>query len=330
MSNPNQNSSSNTWNWHPDLPIVNSPLFSWPINLIGTFKWFATSWFRFSMTLIIFLLSVLVWWALQPPVDTFRDFEVGWIAQILLRNFLLLILIAGGLHWYLHTGKKQGDDRKFIKREFLRNKRVFTLNDQVRDNMFWSTVSGVPIWSGYEALYMWAYSNGYIPQLSAYYSWLWIAVLIFMTPLWLSFHFYWVHRLLHWPPVYKRVHSLHHRNVHVGPWSGLSMHPVEHLGYFSSILVHIFVISHPIVMYFHLYLQALNPLASHSGYGELRSKEKTVLPLGVFFHQLHHRYFECNYGTADMPWDYWFGTFHNGNEEATRETQYRMMRKYQQ
>ena len=39
-----------------------------------------------------------------------------------------------------------------------------------------------------------------------------------------------------------------------------------------------------------------------------------------FFHQLHHRYFECNYGTVEMPWDRWFGTFHDGSEEGTVRT----------
>ena len=39
--------------------------------------------------------------------------------------------------------------------------------------------------------------------------------------------------------------------------------------------------------------------------------------LGDFFHQLHHRYFECNYGTIEMPWDKWFGSFHDGTPEAT-------------
>jgi sterol desaturase/sphingolipid hydroxylase (fatty acid hydroxylase superfamily) len=33
---------------------------------------------------------------------------------------------------------------------------------------------------------------------------------------------------------------------------------------------------------------------------------------------LHHRYFECNYGTAEMPWDRWFGSFHDGSEAATK------------
>ena len=36
-----------------------------------------------------------------------------------------------------------------------------------------------------------------------------------------------------------------------------------------------------------------------------------------FHHQLHHRFFECNYGTVDAPWDKWFGTDHDGSDEAT-------------
>jgi len=27
---------------------------------------------------------------------------------------------------------------------------------------------------------------------------------------------------------------------------------------------------------------------------------------------VHHRYFDCNYGSLDVPWDRFFGTFHDG------------------
>jgi lathosterol oxidase len=42
-------------------------------------------------------------------------------------------------------------------------------------------------------------------------------------------NFYLIHRLLHWPSLYKMAHSLHHRNANVGPWSVLSMHPIEYI-----------------------------------------------------------------------------------------------------
>ena len=313
-------SSSKAWNWRPELPLENSPLFSWPPRFADIACWLAHSWLKLSMTVIILALSVAVWVYLQPPLERFQNLEPGWIGQILLRNLLLITILAGGAHLYLHRARIQGERRKFMKREFARNNRVFTLDNQVRDNIFWSLVSGVPVWSGYEVLYMWAMANSYIPALPATSSVALMVALIFLTPLWLSFHFYWIHRLLHWPPLYLRVHFLHHRNICTGPWSGLSMHPIEHLGYFSSILIHLIVPSHPVIMYFHMYLQALNPVASHSGYNDLLIKNQSVLSLGEFFHQLHHRYFICNFGTADVPWDKWFGSFHDGSEEATAET----------
>ncbi|WP_353816990.1 hypothetical protein [Mesorhizobium sp.] len=52
--------------------------------------------------------------------------------------------------------------------------------------------------------------------------------------------------MLHWGPLYNYVHSLHHRNVNVGPWSGMSMHPIEHIIYMSSVVIHVVLPSHPI------------------------------------------------------------------------------------
>ena len=46
-----------------------------------------------------------------------------------------------------------------------------------------------------------------------------------------------------------------------------------------------------------------------------------------FHHQLHHRFFECNYGTIDVPWDRWFGSFH-GSDEATARVREQRKRMY--
>ena len=37
---------------------------------------------------------------------------------------------------------------------------------------------------------------------------------------------------------------------------------------------------------------------------------------GGYFHYLHHRYFDCNYGNEGVPLDRWFGSFHDGSPEA--------------
>jgi len=40
--------------------------------------------------------------------------------------------------------------------------------------------------------------------------------------------------------------------------------------------------------------------------------------LAHFYHHLHHRYFECNYGALEVPFDLWFGTFHDGTFETAQ------------
>ena len=56
-------------------------------------------------------------------------------------------------------------------------------------------------------------------------------------PLWRELHFYLVHRFIHIRCIYKYVHALHHRDTNPEPFSGMSMHPVEHTLYFSNALV---------------------------------------------------------------------------------------------
>jgi sterol desaturase/sphingolipid hydroxylase (fatty acid hydroxylase superfamily) len=79
---------------------------------------------------------------------------------------------------------------------------------------------------------------------------------------------------------------------------------------------------------FHVHFQQLSPVFSHAGFEKLRVGDTDVARSGDFFHQLHHRYFECNYGTSEIPFDRWFGTFHNGSAQATRETKAHKKRMY--
>jgi sterol desaturase/sphingolipid hydroxylase (fatty acid hydroxylase superfamily) len=92
----------------------------------------------------------------------------------------------------------------------------------------------------------------------------------------------------------------------------MSMHPVEHVIYISSVLVHFVIPSHPVILLVHLYSRCLGPAFSHSGFEKLLVKDTAVFDSADFHHQLHHRFFECNYGTVDAPWDRWFGSFHDG------------------
>ncbi len=315
------------WNWRPDGPVEVSPFFVWPPNPVKMARWLAKAWLDLSVYLLLLGTSTLTWFYLQPSLDWCRQFEFSWIAIMYGRNLALMIAVAGGLHLYFYAYKKQGKIRKYDHRDQAVNNRTYSFRSQVWDNMFWSLASGVTVWTAYEALYMWAYANGYIPGLSLSENPVWFVLQFVLIPVFSAFHFYWAHRWLHWPPLYRLAHSLHHRNVNVGPWSGLSMHPIEHIIYMTAGLIHWVVASHPIHFLFHMHWLALGAATSHAGYEGVVAKDENRLALGDFYHQLHHRYFECNYGNREFPLDVWFGTYHDGSAEATvriRERRRRM------
>ncbi|MEM7289655.1 MAG: sterol desaturase family protein [Pseudomonadota bacterium] len=304
------------WHHRPPVPIEVSPLFSWPPDPAKIVRWIWDSWFFITERTIIAAIAIAAWYWFQPPLSETGTFAFGWIAEIYLRNMALMVLVAGGLHLYFYRWHRQRDHLKYDKRDLRKSSRAFTFNNQVWDNVFWSLVSGVTVWSAYEVLMFWAMANGYVPILRWDQNPVWFIALFFLTPVLISFHFYWIHRWLHWPPLYKLAHALHHRNTNVGPWSGLSMHPLEHLIFFSSVLVHWLVAAHPIHILFHMQHQALTAATSHTGFEGMLVRDKNRLALGTFHHQMHHRYFECNYGNLEVPWDKFFGSFHDGTEAS--------------
>jgi sterol desaturase/sphingolipid hydroxylase (fatty acid hydroxylase superfamily) len=241
-----------------------------------------------------------------------------------------MLLVAGGLHLYFYVFRRQGDELHYDARPMARNNRVFTFNDQVLDNMFWSCASGVTVWSAYEVLMMWALANGYAPALLWPADAGWLILLIFLVPIWETFYFYLIHRLIHWPPLYRSVHYLHHRNINVGPWSGLSMHPLEHLIYLGSVMIHFVVPANPLLIIYHLQHFTLSAATTHTGYQGVLIGGRLRLRLGTFHHQMHHRFFECNYGGLEIPWDRWMGSFHDGTAESHQQFLQRRKLKAQQ
>ena len=94
------------------------------------------------------------------------------------------------------------------------------------------------------------------------------------------------------------------------------MHPAEHIIYFSTVLVQWLVALHPLNALYQIHLASFQPAPGHCGFEKMNVCKGMDLAAGSHFHYQHHKYFECNYGGSIMPLDQWFGTFHNGTEEA--------------
>ena len=304
---------SGEWNHVPDkLPLEVNPLFHWPPNPRAVFLWYWSSWFPLTINLAIVGLAYGSYYTAAPTLEEAATPGL-WMLTILIRNLVLVTLLAQGLHMMFHARQLQGVDHKYDPRPFPRKGRVFTFGSQYWDNVFWALASGVTIWTGWECLIWWAMANGYAQVWLWSDGWVWFLAVFFLIPVWESFYFYWIHRLLHTNLLY-RFHALHHRNTDIGPWSGLSMHPVEHLFYFGTAFIHFVVPTHPVHLICHLMFYALYAITTHTGFEGIWRAGRKRLHLGNFHHQMHHRYFEVNYGTLEVPWDRFFGTFHDGTE----------------
>ena len=266
-------------------------------------------------------LAALTWYYLQPGADQLSNFSqlsAGWILPMYARNVTLLLLVAGTLHGILYWRRVQGTRFKYNSRWPSSSSKAFLFGNQVKDNMFWSLASGATIWTLYEVLMLWAYGNGWAPFVTLQSNPVWFVVLAAVLPFWQDLHFYFVHRISHWKPIYNAAHYLHHRNTNVGPWSGLSMHPIEHMLYFSRWIILFLVPSHPIHMLYLMQRPALNPALGHTGFDRFVLNEDTDRGMSIdsYFHYLHHRFFECNYGTVTVPLDRWFGSLQDGTPES--------------
>jgi sterol desaturase/sphingolipid hydroxylase (fatty acid hydroxylase superfamily) len=98
----------------------------------------------------------------------------------------------------------------------------------------------------------------------------------------------------------------------VEPFSGLCMHPVEHLYYYACIAPSLVFYASPYAFLWNGVHLLLSPAASHSGYEDHFQSD--------LFHYLHHRYFECNYAGSDAAFmDIYFGTFKGSYNLEDRE-----------
>lgn len=125
-----------------------------------------------------------------------------------------------------------------------------------------------------------------------------------------DFVFYWGHRALHTPWLYKHVHSIHHE--HAAPF-GIAAeyaHPLEIMFLGLATLVGPMLIGpHLLTLYTYLALRCIQTVECHSGYDFPWSLNRWF-PLygGADFHDHHHRIHSGNYSSTFIWVDRLHGT----------------------
>ena len=299
--------------WTPNDAAQIAPLFVWPPRPAAFLRWLPGYFMPWNA--LFMALGAICWFWLTPAAETMKTLSPGWIAWLLVRNMAVVLLIYGGLELRLYLRRSQGGSFKYnAKWPAERPSDVFMFKSQNIDNIIRTFGTGLPIWTAYEVLGLWCYANGYGPWASFSAHPVWLVCFGLVIPLIHEFHFYCVHRLIHVPVLYRYVHSVHHDSINPSPWSSLSMHPVEHLLYWSDSLIHLILPSHPLLLLYHLQITGTGAVVGHVGFDRIVTGADSAIGTHAFVHYLHHKHFEVNYADGSVPLDKLFGTWHDGSK----------------
>lgn len=128
-------------------------------------------------------------------------------------------------------------------------------------------------------------------------------------------YFYWTHRLMHHPKLFRLFHLTHHRSVNPSPWASFAFSPLEAIVEAGVLLVIVFVIPiHTSAILFFLFLMTVYNVYGHLGY-EIYPSWLVNSRAGKWLntstnHNMHHKFFKGNYGLYLRFWDGVLGTTH--------------------
>ncbi|MEO6759194.1 MAG: sterol desaturase family protein, partial [Saprospiraceae bacterium] len=126
-------------------------------------------------------------------------------------------------------------------------------------------------------------------------------------------YYYWLHRWMHRPKVYRRVHKAHHDSIATSAWTSFSFHPSESLLQSIVLPILLFIVPvHYAVIGLVLVIMATTSVINHLN--------TEIYPAGFYdhwlgkwcigatHHSLHHAQFRYNYGLYFTFWDKWMQT----------------------
>jgi lathosterol oxidase len=134
-------------------------------------------------------------------------------------------------------------------------------------------------------------------------------------------YFYWTHRLMHHPKLFKAFHVLHHKSTNPSPWAAFSFQPLESIveGGIAPVIVFLIPIQRYAFLSFFIFSTIIN-VYGHLGY-EIYPKWLIKSRLGKYIntsvaHNMHHKYFNGNYSFYTRIWDILMGTMHPDYETS--------------
>jgi sterol desaturase/sphingolipid hydroxylase (fatty acid hydroxylase superfamily) len=243
---------------------------------------------------------------------------------VTLAMFLIVVgryfLIAGIFHvWFYSLRKDKWKSRNLGKKNFGKSQFYTEVKWSLLTSLifaFAGTVTAILWQKGYTALYtnVHDYPLWYLPVSLV------ISMLIHET------YYYWLHRWMHKPAVFKILHKVHHDSNTTSAWTAFSFHPLE--GLLQAIILPLTILLLPMQVYVLLLQLTIMTFSSVVNHLEIETYpanfNKHFLGkwlIGATHHSLHHKQFKYNYGLYFTFWDKWKKTespiFHSLFKEKT-------------
>jgi sterol desaturase/sphingolipid hydroxylase (fatty acid hydroxylase superfamily) len=152
------------------------------------------------------------------------------------------------------------------------------------------------------------------------YFWFSVIALIFLH----DTYFYWTHRLMHHPKIFKYVHLVHHKSNNPTPFAAYSFHPLEAIVEAGIIPLAVFIMPvHNGALFIFITFSFIMNVLGHVGY-EFYFKGFTKNPFTWWnntstHHNMHHQYVNWNFGLYFNFWDRLMGTNHPKYHETFEE-----------
>jgi Delta7-sterol 5-desaturase len=248
-----------------------------------------------------------------------QSFSLEKIATVVTLSTALRYFIFAGLAWVLAY--------KLFPRRWLHRKinQKFPDNSQVRAEMKASLVTLI-IFGVIGTLTVIAAKNGWTQMYwrVAERGWGWWWASIFLTILLHDTWFYWTHRAMHHPRLYRLFHRTHHLSTNPTPWAAFAFSPLEALIQVAIFPLAITVMPmHPLAFGTFMLWQMTFNVIGHTGYEYNRRKFMDSWVRYIINtptnHAMHHEKIRGNYGLYFNFWDRLMGTNHAEYEARFRE-----------
>lgn len=218
------------------------------------------------------------------------------------------LLIAGGayvLFWILFKARLQ--TKRIQKRDFNSADLRREFSNSIVTSVLFAIIFGALIFFAEDLA-----SRVYHDPFEYGVAWLLLAplalVLIHNT------YFYWLHRILHLPRVYRWAHRAHHQSVNPSPLAAFSFHPLEAFLEIAWIIPLVLLVPlHPLSLLAFSTVALVQNVMGHLGVELLPESWRRHRVLRYLnrstWHNSHHRVGRGNYGYYFTFWDRCMGTF---------------------